>query len=175
VTDPTEQDLAALVEEATKRSGLVWLDYPGAGRSRPAWHVWHEGAAYVVSDGPEQPLPGIERADRVRVTVRAKDTRARLVTWVADAATVAHGTPEWASAAEALRGQRLNASHAESLVLVWGADSTITRLRPTGEVLEHPGARPTGSLAAPPVDTAATTRGRLPWVAHRRQSRAPDL
>jgi hypothetical protein len=175
VGDPPKEELAALVEEATKRSGLVWLDYAGAGRSRPAWHVWHEGAAYVVSDGPEQPLPGIERADRVRVTVRAKDTRARLLTWVAEAATVTHGTAEWATAAEALRAQRLNASPADALVLVWGADSTITRLRPTGEVLEHPGARPTGSLAAPPADTPASTRGRLPWVAHRRQSRAPDL
>jgi hypothetical protein len=175
VGDPPEGDLAALVEEATKRSGLVWLDYAGASRSRPAWHVWHDGAAYVVSDGPEQPLPGIERADRVRVTVRAKDTRARLVTWVAEAATVAHGTVEWTTAAEALRGQRLNASPAETLLLVWGADATITRLRPTGEVLEHPGARPTDSLAAPPADTRAITRGRLPWVAHRRQSRAPDL
>ena len=175
MTEPAEDDLAALVEEATKRSGLVWLDYHGPGRPRPAWHVWHEGAAYVVSDGTEQPLPGIERVDRVRVTVRAKDSRARLVSWVAEAATVRHGTAEWASAAEALRAARLNATGAESLVLVWGADSTLTRLRPTGEVPEHPGARPTGSLAARPVESSATTRGRLPWVAHRRQQRAPDL
>lgn len=175
MTEPPGPELAALVEEATKKSGLVWLDYPGADRSRPAWHVWHGGAAYVVSGGDEQPLPGIERATRVLVTVRAKDSRARLLTWVAEAATVRHGTDEWASAAEALRAARLNASQSESLVLVWGADCTITRLAPTGEVVERPGAQQTGSLAAPPLPSPATTRGRLPWVAHRRQQRAPDL
>lgn len=49
----------ALVEEATKKSGLVWVRGPG-GSSRALWHVWHEGAACVVGDGAgEQPLPGL--------------------------------------------------------------------------------------------------------------------
>ncbi|NEE53039.1 hypothetical protein G3M55_51635, partial [Streptomyces sp. SID8455] len=46
----------ALVEEATKKSGLIWVR--AAGPARAVWHVWHEGAAHLVGDGPgEQPLP----------------------------------------------------------------------------------------------------------------------
>lgn len=45
----------ALVEEATKKSGLIWVR--GTGPARALWHVWHEGAAHLVGDGPgEQPL-----------------------------------------------------------------------------------------------------------------------
>jgi len=48
----------ALVEEATKKSGLIWVRGPGS-PARALWHAWHEGAACVVGDGPgEQPLPG---------------------------------------------------------------------------------------------------------------------
>ncbi|NEB77899.1 hypothetical protein G3I40_22160, partial [Streptomyces sp. SID14478] len=50
---------AALVEEATKKSGLIWVR-GAAGVERALWHVWHEGAAHVVGDGPgEQPLPDL--------------------------------------------------------------------------------------------------------------------
>jgi len=31
---------AALIEEAVKKSGLIWIAVPGA-RDRAAWHVWH--------------------------------------------------------------------------------------------------------------------------------------
>jgi hypothetical protein len=42
-------ELQALVEEAMKRSAVVWLSYPGGGWPRGVWHVWHDGVAYVVS------------------------------------------------------------------------------------------------------------------------------
>lgn len=41
----------ALVEEATKKSGLIWVRGP-EGPARALWHVWHEGAACLVGDGP---------------------------------------------------------------------------------------------------------------------------
>ncbi|NYV77754.1 hypothetical protein HW445_26020, partial [Streptomyces sp. UH6] len=53
----------ALVEEAAKKSALVWVraeggDVPGVDRA--LWHVWHDGAVCLVGDGPgEQPLPGL--------------------------------------------------------------------------------------------------------------------
>ena len=98
--------LQALVEEAMKRSAIVWLSYAGGGWPRGVWHVWHDGAAYVVSGGPEQVLPGIEQVERVVVITRAKDSRARLVTWVAAAATLTPGTQDWQGAADALRAER---------------------------------------------------------------------
>ncbi|MGH8824194.1 MAG: hypothetical protein ACRDVN_06940 [Jiangellaceae bacterium] len=168
-------ELRALVEEAMKRSALVWLSYPEGGRPRGVWHVWHDGAAYVVSGGPEQVLPGIEQAERVLVIARAKDSRARLVSWVAAAAVEEPGTEGWRVAADALRAERLNATQGDALTDVWAEQSTITRLTPTGEVTEYPGSYPTDSQATAPVESAATTIGRLPWVAHRRASRAPKL
>src|SRR6266536_1332432 len=44
---------AAVVAEATRRAGLVWLTVPGQARAYPAWHLWREppGAAYLAT-GP---------------------------------------------------------------------------------------------------------------------------
>lgn len=168
-------ELQALVEEAMKRSALVWLSYAGGGWPRGVWHVWHDGAAYVVSGGPEQLLPGIEDVDRVVVIARAKDSRARLVTWVAASAVQTPHTDGWRVAVDALRTERLNATQGAALTDVWAEQSTVTRLTPTGEVTEYPGAYPAGSLAAAPVESPATTVGRLPWVAHRRARRGPAL
>src|SRR5690606_10932142 len=73
----------ALIEEATKKSGLVWVE-GSTGPARALWHVWHEGAACVVGDGPgEQPLPGLADGARAQVTVRSKDKGGRLVSWTA--------------------------------------------------------------------------------------------
>jgi hypothetical protein len=167
--------LHALVAEAMKRSALVWVSYPGSDRSWPVWHVWHEGAAYVVCGGPEQPLPGIEQVAQAEVTGRAKDSRARLVTWIADVVVEPPGTQSWLAAAELLKAERLNAPASDTLIDVWSAESTIVRLTPSGVVTEYPGEYPVESLAAAPVESPATTSGKLPWVAHRRATRAPKL
>lgn len=67
----------ALVEEATKKSGLVWVNGPGV-PARALWHVWHEGAACLIGDGPgEQPLPGLTDGGPAEVTVRSKDKGGR--------------------------------------------------------------------------------------------------
>lgn len=158
-----------------KRSALVWLSYDGADRPWPVWHVWADGVAYVVSGGPEQPLPGIADVGRVLVTARAKESRARLVSWVASAETLVPYTDEWRAAVEALRPERLNAAAGAALADVWAAESTVTRLTPTGEVPESPGNYPVGSLVAKPPPTLATTRGKPPWVMHRRPRRSPHL
>lgn len=64
----------ALVEEATKKSGLIWVRGAGEPAARALWHVWHEGAACLVGDGPgEQPLPGLVEGGSAEVTVRSKD------------------------------------------------------------------------------------------------------
>ncbi|MQA96363.1 MAG: hypothetical protein GEV11_17580, partial [Streptosporangiales bacterium] len=49
---------AALLDEAMKKSGLVWITVPG-GRPSPAWYVWRAPAAYILTDGGEQPVPGL--------------------------------------------------------------------------------------------------------------------
>jgi hypothetical protein len=167
--------LLTLVAEAMKRTALVWVSYAGADRSWPVWHVWHDGAALVVCGGPEQPLPGIDDVSVAQVTARAKDSRERLVTWLAEVTIESPGTESWRQAAELLKAERLNAPQTGALIDVWAAESMIVRLTPNGEVTEYPGAYPTESLAAAPIESPATTSGKLPWVAHRRARRAPRL
>lgn len=127
--------LAALVDEATRRSGVVWLAPAGAppGSGGAAWLLWHGGAGYVLHGGAEQPAPALVGAARVAVTVPSKDRGGRLVTWLADAAPVLPGSAEWAEVVPLLLARRLNLADAPAAAARWAAQSAITRLAPTGE------------------------------------------
>jgi hypothetical protein len=171
-SEPLRDDFEmALVEEATKKSGLIWVRVNETGDARPAWHVWLDGAAYVVCGGAEQSLPDLETAAQAVVTVPSKDKGGRLVTWVARPYVIEPGSERWAAAAPALQAKRLNARDGEQQPARWARESRIVRLEPTGEVLERPGTMPSGSQAAPPRPTRATTRGPLPFVIGRATGR----
>ncbi|MCZ9346914.1 hypothetical protein NGM37_55365, partial [Streptomyces sp. TRM76130] len=136
----------ALVEEATRKSGLIWVAAPGS-PARALWHVWHEGAAWVVGDGPgEQPLPPLADGAAAEVTVRSKDKGGRLVSWTARVVEPAVGSEAWRAAVAELKGKRLNAPDAETMPERWARECRVLRLEPTGAV----GALPDGSLAAAP-------------------------
>ncbi|QEU92006.1 hypothetical protein [Streptomyces kanamyceticus] len=161
----------ALVEEATKKSGLIWVQGEGS-PARALWHVWHEGAAHLVGDGPdEQPLPGLVDGGRAEVTVRSKDKGGRVVAWTADVSELAPGSEPWEAAVAELKGKRLNASDAEGITERWASQCRVVRLTPRGAVTEVP----SGSLAAAPLPTAATTRqpvpGALPRLLFKRKRR----
>ncbi|WP_374985976.1 hypothetical protein [Streptomyces fradiae] len=148
----------ALVEEATKKSGLVWVR--GDGPARALWHVWHEGAAYVVGDGPgEQPLPsGLAEGASAEVTVRSKDKGGRVVAWTAVVSEPVPGSEEWRAAVDELKGKRLNAPDAQTMPERWARECRVLRLTPRDAVTELP----TGSLATVPLPTPATTRDPVP-------------
>ncbi|QDQ13520.1 hypothetical protein [Streptomyces spectabilis] len=147
----------ALIEEATKKSGLVWVR--GAGQDRALWHVWHDGAAHLVGDGPgEQPLPQLADGATAEVTVRSKDKGGRLLSWTATVTELAPRTEEWEAAVAELKGKRLNAPDGERVVERWAAECRVLRLTPRDADLELPD----GSLAAPPLPTPATTRQPMP-------------
>lgn len=148
----------ALVEEATKKSGLVWVR--GTGPARALWHVWHEGAAYLVGDGPgEQPLPaGLGDGATAEVTVRSKDKGGRLVAWQASVAELAPHSEEWEAAVAELKGKRLNAPDAEHMPERWARECRVLRLTPTGSRTELPDV----SGAAAPLPSPATTRLPVP-------------
>lgn len=162
---------SALVEEACRKSAVLWLQPPGQPRAVAAWHVWVDDAVYVVSGGREQRLPEMHDGDPVKVTVRSKDKGARLVTFTATASRVQPHTPTWERVVPDLHAKRLNPPDGEAQPLRWAAESTVTRLAPVGDVLEAPGRMPRGSLAAPPPESPATTRGPLPFVLGRRARR----
>ncbi|GAA2481101.1 hypothetical protein [Streptomyces gobitricini] len=147
----------ALVEEATKKSGLVWVR--GEGPARALWHVWTDGAAHVVGDGPgEQPLPGLVDGSTAEVTVRSKDKGGRVVSWTATVTELAAGSEPWEAAVAELKGKRLNAPDAETMTERWARECRVLRLTPRGATT----ALPDGSLAAPPLPTPATTRHPVP-------------
>lgn len=156
---------ATLVAEATRKAGLVWLAYgDDAGRTapRPAWHVWVEGAAYVVTGGAEQHLPGLADATDVSVVVPSKDTRARLVTWSGRAAVVTEASEPWVAATTALAAARLNAEGGVAMIERWSRECSVVQITPTGSVVESAEDPSQRSLAAPPRPTDATTLGRQP-------------
>jgi hypothetical protein len=152
--------LSGLIAEAAAKSGLLWIR-PAPGRAWPAWHIWRDGAAYVVSGPGEQQLPPLEGP--VDVILRSKDTEARLLTLRADAATVRPDQAEWTEIATALKAGRLNAPDPDGLLERWAAGAVITRLAPTGELVEGPGRYFDTSGAAPPPPTPATTTSWAPW------------
>jgi hypothetical protein len=148
----------ALVEEATKKSGLVWVQGPGA-PARALWHAWHEGAACVVGDGPgEQPLPGLADGAVAEVTVRSKDKGGRVVAWTATVVELAPDSEAWEAAVAELKGKRLNAPDGEAMTERWRRECRVLRLEPTGTTLPLP----EGSLAEAPLPSAATTRRPIP-------------
>ncbi|MFD7224225.1 hypothetical protein ACFV9P_24920 [Streptomyces sp. NPDC059892] len=158
----TEADLGpdlgqVLVEEATKKSGLIWVRGPGPDRA--LWHVWHEGAALLVGDGPgEQPLPGLADGSVAEVTVRSKDKGGRLVAWTAAVAELAPHSEGWETAVAELKGKRLNAPDAEVMPERWARECRVLRLTPQDAITDLPDS----SLAAAPLPTGATTRQPLP-------------
>ncbi|HET8988433.1 MAG TPA: hypothetical protein VFN43_07965, partial [Humibacillus sp.] len=150
--------VAALLNEAMTKSGLLWIDVAGD-RAWPAWHVWDDGAAYVVSGPGEQPLPWLP--EEVRVILRSKDTGGRLLTLRAHTHVLEPGTPEWGKAADLLRASRLNA--VDDSLTRWADACTLHALVPFDAPLEAPGAYAAGDARSAPARTAATTTSWRPW------------
>lgn len=147
----------ALVEEATKKSGLIWVR--GAGADRALWHAWVDGAAHVLGDGPgEQPFPGLADGASAEVTVRSKDKGGRLVAWTATVRELAPGSEPWLAAVAELKGKRLNAPDSEQMTERWARECRLLRLEPEAVRTELPA----GSLAAAPLVSPATTRRPVP-------------
>ncbi|WP_316748162.1 hypothetical protein [Streptomyces herbicida] len=149
----------ALVEEATKKSGLIWVKGTGAPAARALWHVWHEGAVCLVGDGPgEQPLPGLADGGSAEVTVRSKDKGGRLVSWTASVSELPSGSAEWEAAVAELKGKRLNAPDGEAMTARWARECRVLRLTPTGSTTPLPDT----NLAQAPLSSPATTRHPIP-------------
>jgi len=148
----------ALLGEAMAKSGLLWIEVADD-RTWPAWHVWDDGAALVVSGPGEQPLPWLPK--EVRVILRSKDTGGRLLTVRAHVHVLEPGTPEGQRAAELLRASRLNS--VDDSLTRWAAECTVTALVPFDSPLESPGAYAAHDHREPPARTAATTTSWRPW------------
>lgn len=124
-----------IVEQATRRGSIVWVGLDGA-VPRPVWHLWHDGACWLVVGGLEQPLPGAATALTGVVSVRSKERQGGLlVSWVAAVGRVEPGTPAWADVVPRLHERRLNAPDGEDQPARWARESLVLRLSPTGELV----------------------------------------
>lgn len=152
---------AALIEEGTKKSALVWLTV-GARPPKPVWHVWLDGAAWLVverrADGVEQYVEGLVDADRVVVDVRGKDKGGRLPGWTGLVAVLAPGEPGYDAGVLALHGARLNAPDGEAQPQRWTRECDVVRLTPSGPAL----ATTADDKRAVPIGSPAVTRGAPP-------------
>jgi hypothetical protein len=140
----------ALIAEATKRAGHVWLAIDGQDRPRPAWHIWRTvagprpgqplpgepsppGAAYVVSGPGEQPLPGLAGSARVTVIVAGNQVPGGLLSWTAAVSRVEPGSAEWDEVIGQLVAGRLNAVLPDgetSPAQRWARSGAVFRLAP---------------------------------------------
>jgi hypothetical protein len=162
----TSTELAPLlIDEATKKSGLVWIVTPA--KVSPVWLLWHEGSAYVLSGPGEQSAEGLADGVPATVTVRSKDKGGRLVSWEASVTSLTPGAEDWDAVVPLLMGKRLNLVDGEAAAARWAREAAIHRLTPTGRLVESPGASgsmPDGSLAGPPPATPATTDVPMPFT-----------
>lgn len=136
----------ALIAEATKRAGLIWITVPAAAvpggtgdaapdRPRPVWHVWRD-AAYVLTGPGEQDVPGLGDAPLVTVSVASKDTGGLLVRWAARVSRVEPGSAEWSGIIGALLAGRLNEPESpgtSSPAERWAQTGNVYRLTPHAE------------------------------------------
>lgn len=135
----------ALVAEATRRAGVVWLTVPRSRTAFPVWHIWRTvdaagldpppGAAYLVTGPGEQPAPGLGTASRVTVTVPSKDSGGALVTWTASVRQVNPGSAEWDAVIGPLVAGRLNAALGPAETSPagrWARCGTVFCLTPVG-------------------------------------------
>jgi hypothetical protein len=158
--------ISALIDEAAKKSGLLWLRPAGPEhRAQALWHVWQDGVGYVLTGGLEQPAPeGL--ADRAFVTLRSKDKGARLVTFEVAVDPVEPGSDAWSALLPALLSSRLNLPDGEAAAQRWARECVLHRLTPTGGVAETPDEPSTTSHAAAPPPSRG--RSRVPRPLHLR-------
>jgi phospholipase C len=155
----TQPPPPALIAEATKRAGHIWIAIEGQARPRPAWHIWRAapgpespGAAYVVTGPGEQPLPGLAESRRATVIVAGSQAPGGLLTWTADVSQVKPGSREWDEVVGQLVAGRLNAVLAEtetSPAQRWARSGAVFRLAPAPAY-----------VAAQPPDTAGEQNSR---------------
>ena len=173
----------ALIAEATKRAGLIWIVIEGQDRACPAWHVWRAGtgpdsagAAYVVTGTGEQPLPGLAGARRVTVIVAGAQTSGGRVAWTAAVTRVGPGSGEWDEVIGQLVAGRLNAVLAEgetSPAQRWAASGAVFRLAPVDPPAPVDKRAPNSRTELPPAPRAVHPRRRL--AGHRQRGQPTSV
>ncbi|MGI8701984.1 MAG: hypothetical protein ACR2JU_12405 [Nocardioidaceae bacterium] len=146
----------ALLDEASRKSAIVWLCIDG--RSSARWHAWLGGHLYLLTGPGEQPEPGLAESGVARVVVRSKDDGRHLLTVDTDVSVLRPSDEDWAMATAELAKLRLNLSDPAHARERWADPAfTVYRLTPRFPLAELPGGLPDDSRRRTPVPTPATT------------------
>ena len=126
---------AAVLDEALKKSTVVWIEVPGeggtGGRAVPAWYGTLDGHVYVLTGGSEQHIPGLAEADRVVLVARSKELQSLVAEVEASARVVPPGEPLFARVTAVLLPRRLNLRDGEQAAERWRKECTLVELTPS--------------------------------------------
>jgi hypothetical protein len=162
----TPEFVKALTAELAKKSDLLWVSVD-AEPAQAVWHVWHDDAVCLVTDGLEQRNPGLIDGGTAELVLRSRDNFSRMMRVSATVVELDPSTEAWEAAAAALHPKRLNPPDGEEQPNRWRSESHVWLLRPTDQVEEAPTALSDDSHREVPRPTTATTRGRMPFHAGR--------
>lgn len=124
------QEMDKAVQEALKKSTIIWLrwkDGDGTERTMPVWFLYLNDKIYVISGERQQTLPGARDIRHADVIIRWKGKNAAIAELPADVRVLPLG-PEWDEIAEKIAEKRLNIPGAP--------EDTARRWRDECDVLE---------------------------------------
>jgi hypothetical protein len=125
----------AVLDEALKKSTVVWIEVPGdggtGGRAVPAWYGLLDGRVYVLTGGSEQHIPGLAEADQVTLVARSKELQSLVARVEASARVVAGNDPLFARVAPVLLPRRLNLRDGDQAADRWRKECALVELTPS--------------------------------------------
>jgi hypothetical protein len=124
-----------VLEEALKKSTVVWVEVPGDGgtgdRAVPVWYGTLDGRVYVLVGGSEQHVPGLAEAERAVLIARSKEQQSLVAEVEATARVVEPSDQLYARVAPVLLPRRLNLRDGEQAVDRWRKECTLVELTPS--------------------------------------------
>ncbi|MGH9194865.1 MAG: hypothetical protein ACRD1T_03890 [Acidimicrobiia bacterium] len=124
---PTE----AAIQEAFKKSDIIWVHPNTSTRPIPCWFVLKEGKAYVLSGERQQIVPGAERIKNARVTARWKMRDASLAEFDAAVRVITARDSEFDEIGELMVSKRQSVvGSVEENVARWKRECVILELTP---------------------------------------------
>jgi hypothetical protein len=124
-----------VLDEALKKSTVVWVEVPGeggtGGRAVPVWYGTLDGRVYVLVGGSEQRVPGLAETERATLIARSKEQQSLVAEVEAAARVVPPSDPLFAKVAPVLLPRRLNLRDGEQAVDRWRKECTLVELTPS--------------------------------------------
>jgi hypothetical protein len=126
---------AAVLDEALKKSTVVWVEVPGEGgtgdRAVPVWYGTLDGRVYVLVGGSEQRVPGLAETDRAVLIARSKEQQSLVAEVEASARVVPPTDPLFDRVVPVLLPRRLNLRDGEQAAERWRKECTLVELTPS--------------------------------------------